>query len=351
MAELPISARLLTGQMKNNTVNMARACAAFCGLLLAVANVCAEEQQAGLGWLKIVAFAGHQTDFSGILVYQYDNRVEASRITHLVEPDGEYEKLESLDGPKREIIRHHGQVWCYIDHKMVRMNDHPPQIRSRFADLLPEQLSLLNVNYHAMEGGVERVAGYNTQTVLFWPKDRLRYAHKIWVHTDTGLLLKASVLGEKNQVVEQYAFTHLQLGGGVDRSWIMREKAAGDQGTAPAMPPEKNAAEKIKAETPKNSDWIVDALPPGFKKIKEIQRPMHGKHAPVTQIVFSDGLSAISIFIEADDKDKDDVEGLYSRGAVSMYHKVVDKRLVTVVGEVPPRTLMQVFNSIRYNGK
>ena len=348
MAELPTSALFLTGQMKNKMVNIsaANALAAFCGLLLAAANVCAEEQQAGLGWLKIVAFAGHQIEYSGIFVYQYDNRVEASRITHLVEPDGEYEKLESLDGPKREIIRHNGQVWCYINHKMIQMDSQHPQIRSRFTDLLPEQLSVLSANYQAKEVGVERVAGYNTQAILFQPKDSLRYAHKIWVHTDTGLLLKASVMDGKSQVVEQYAFTQLQLSGNIDRSWIIQAASAGNQGADSNISPEKN-----KADVPMNSGWAVDALPPGFKKTMEIQRPMRGRHAPVTQIVFSDGLSAISIFIEPNDEDGDDVEGLYSRGALSLYHKVIDKRLFTVVGEVPPRTLMQVFHSIRYNGK
>lgn len=320
---------------------------ACCGMLLAAANACAEEQQPGLDWLKVIAFAGHQIEYSGIFVYQYDNRVESSRITHLVEPDGEHEKLESLDGPKREIIRHRGQVWCYINHKMVKMDSPHPQIRSRFADLLPEQLAVLNENYRAREVGEERVAGYNTQAILFQPRDNLRYAHKIWVHSDTGLLLKASVLGDKSQVVEQYAFTQLQLDGGIDRSWIMRGSAEGNPGAFPVAAPEKN-----KGELPVNSDWAVDALPPGFKKTREIQRPMRGKHAPVTQIVYSDGLSAISIFVEPDDgDDDDDAEGLHSRGAMNWYHKAIDKRLFTVVGEVPPRTLMQVFNSVRYNGK
>jgi negative regulator of sigma E activity len=36
---------------------------------------------------------------------------------------------------------------------------------------------------------------------------------------------------------------------------------------------------------------------------------------------------------------------------VSLYHKVLDKYLVTVVGEVPPRTVIQVLDSVRYNGK
>ncbi|BBI99286.1 sugar dehydratase [Ferrigenium kumadai] len=314
-----------------------RLCTIFCGLLLAVANVHAEERQVSLDWLKTVAFAAHQTDYSGVFVYQYDNRVETSRITHVVESDSEYEKLESLDGPKREIIRHHGQVWCYINHKMVQVGSQ--QGRSRFPSLLPDQLSALSANYQVKEGGAERVAGYNTHAILFQPKDNSRYVHKIWVHTDSGLLLKAAVLGEKNQLVEQYAFTQLQIGGNIDSSWV--------KSSASALP----APEAVKSGVAVNSGWIVDALPAGFKKTMEIQRPMRGKHAPVTQLVFSDGLSAISIFIEPIDSDEDDVEGLSSRGAVNLYHKLVDRNLITVVGEVPPRTVMQVLDSLRYNGK
>src|SRR5574340_152388 len=94
------------------------------------------------------------------------------------------------------------------------------QRRNRFPSLLPDQLSALSANYQVKEVGTERVAGYNTQAILFQPKDSSRYAHKIWVHTDSGLLLKAAVLGDKNQLVEQYAFTQLQIGGNVDRSWL-----------------------------------------------------------------------------------------------------------------------------------
>ena len=86
----------------------------FCGLLLAVvSNVYAEERPVGLDWLEVAAFAGHQTDYSGVFVYHYENRVETSNIIHVTEVNGEYEKLESLDGPKREIIHHDGQVWVY----------------------------------------------------------------------------------------------------------------------------------------------------------------------------------------------------------------------------------------------
>ena len=313
----------------------------FCGLLLAV-NVHAAQEQAKLDWLKTAAFAGHQTDYSGVFVYQYGSHVESSRIAHIVAPDSEYEKLESLDGPKREIVRHHGQVWCYSNHKMVQVGS--LQGKSSFPLLLSGQLSALNENYQIKDAGKGRVAGYDTQVILFQPKDNLRYTHKIWVHTDSGLLLKSAVLNARNEVVEQYTFTQLKMGAEADRSWIASSNEM--ELAANKVRPYTVAAAKIY-----NSGWVVDAIPDGFKKTMEILRPMAGKHAPVVQMVFSDGLSAISIFIEPTDTDEDDNEGLSSRGAVNLYHKVVGKNLFNVVGEVPPMTVMQVLDSVRYNGK
>ena len=331
------------------------------GLLLVTANACAGEGQDSpdrnsLDWLKVVAFAAHQTDYSGVFVYQYDNHVETSRITHVVESDSEYERLESLDGPKREIIRHHGQVWCYINQKMEQVDSQ--QVRSRFPSLLSEQLSALSENYSAKEAGVERVAEYNAQIILFQPKDNLRYTHKIWVHTDSGLLLKAAVLGDKNQLVEQYAFSQLKIGGNIDRSWVKAIASSAksgipksELGASAGLHGAPISLEFPKGGKPVNSGWMVGALPAGFKKTMEIQRRMRTKHAPVTQLVFSDGLSAISVFIEPSDADEDDAEGLSSRGAMNLYHKVVGKNLFTVVGEVPPRTVMQVLDSVRHSGR
>jgi sigma-E factor negative regulatory protein RseB len=311
-------------------------------LLITGFSAFAGEQQIDLNWLKVVAFAAHQTEYSGVFVYQYGNRVETSRITHIAEPDSEFEKLERLDGPKHEIVRHHGHVWCYINQKMVQVDS--KQAHGQFPDLLSEQISALSENYWVKDAGVERVAGYNAQTIMFKPKDKLRYAHKIWAHTDSGLILKAAVLDDKNQLVEQYAFTQLQIGGGIDRSWV-KQSASDNAGSLPASP------EPLKGGTPVNSGWVADSLPPGFKKSMEIQRPMRGRVSPVTQLVFSDGLSAISIFIEPDNSDEGSGSGLFSRGAVNLYSKVMNQYLFTVVGEVPPRTVMQVLDSVRYNGK
>ena len=321
-------------------------------MLVVVANAYAGEKQSCLDWLKTVAFAGHQTDYTGVFVYQYGNRVEVSRITHFVMADSEYEKVESLDGPKREIVRHHGQVWSHRNHKMVQIDSR--QGRGGFPSLLPSRLSLLDSNYQAKLAGIERVAGYDAQVIMFQPKDNLRYARKFWIHTDSGLLLKAAVLTDKNKVVEQYAFSQLQIGGEIDRSWLKKSvipELKGNRDRRQHHGSIPSSSLKVhRGGVRIRSGWVADALPVGFKKIMEIQRPMHGNHAPVIQIVFSDGFSAVSIFIEPDDGDEDDVEGLSSRGAVNLYHRVVFGHLITVVGEVPPRTVMRIFDSVRHNG-
>ena len=322
------------------------------GMLLIAINAYAGEDQDSLDWLRVVAIASHQTDYSGVFVYQYGNHVETSRITHVVEPDSEYEKLESLDGPKREIIRYHGQVWCYINNKMEQVDS--MMVRSRFPALLPAQLSALSANYQIKEAGIERVAEYNAQVILFQPRDNLRYTHKIWVHTDSGLLLKAAVLDDKSQLIEQYTFTQLKIGGDIDRSWIKNlalsttsrvDASKSGQGVA-GLSGASMPLEMSKGAATTNSGWNVGVLPAGFNKTMEIRRRMRGRHAPVTQLVFSDGLVAISAFIEPSDGDEDDVERQSNRGAMNLYNKVVDENLYTVVGEVPPHTLMQALDSI-----
>jgi sigma-E factor negative regulatory protein RseB len=306
-------------------------------LLFVPASTWADESKDSLDWLKTSAFAGRQTDYSGVFVYQSDDRVESSRIIHVLEEDGEFERIERLDGPNREIVRHHGQVWSYLDHKLMQLDvDHA---QSRFPDFLPERLAMLENNYRPKILGGDRVAGYDTQVVLFRPKDNLRYSHKIWVHHDSGLLLKSAVLDDKGQTVEQYSFTQLKIGGAIDRAWIRELQADMQKTSAP-----------VKLNRTINSGWMVGALPRGFKKTMEVERLIRGKHAPVIQIVYSDGFGAISVFIEPDDHDEDDVEGLSTRGSVTIYHKVVGEHLVTVVGEVPPRTVMRVHDSVRRKG-
>jgi sigma-E factor negative regulatory protein RseB len=320
--------------------------------------------QSGLRWLETMAFAAHQTDYTGTFVYQYGAHVETSRITHIVDGNGEHGRLESLDGERREIIRNNGQVWCYFGNHQVKVE--PYQGGREFPALLPEQMTLLNQNYLVKQGEEDRVAGFSAHAIIIQPKDNLRYTHKVWAHNDSGLMLKTEVLDDRGDVIEQYAFTQLSIGGNIDRSWITEVPFGSNspkrQNTTPEVDAYHAHHELHHGElphilrqppvgsgvVPTDSGWRVDALPPGFKKIAEVSRQIHGKDGPVIQMVYSDGLAGISIFIEKSDNDEDDRPNLFSQGIIQVYSKPVGEHLVTVVGEVPPQTVMRVADSVRY---
>jgi sigma-E factor negative regulatory protein RseB len=299
------------------------------------------------GWLKTMETAAHQTNYSGVYVYQSGGRVEMSRITHVMDATGEHERMEGIGGDKRELIRDNDQVWLYSGGHKMRLAK--GQIRRAFPALLPDQLSILEKNYSITRGGEEDdVAGYHAQAVVFLPRDNLRYARKMWADSDTGLLLKAVVLNDRGYVIEQYAFMQLNIGNDVDRKWITQDKP-----TASEMADDMHLSPLPNVELLKQPcGWQVDALPPGFKKIVVLRRPFHGNREHVIQMVFSDGLAGISVFIEkAQDATSYIHSGLSGQGAAHVYNRVVGDNLVTVVGEVPSRTVIQVGDSVRYAGE
>jgi sigma-E factor negative regulatory protein RseB len=319
---------------------LSRSLIPLCIALFAPLSAWADPWRQDDHWLKTMEFAAHQTDYSGTFVYQSGNHSETSRITHLTDSDGEHERLESLDGTQREIVRTNDEVWYYDGDRKVKVAKN--QAARSFPALLPEQISLLNENYLIKPGDEDRVAGFHAHVVVFQPKDNLRYSHKMWADSSSGLLLKAAVLDEHGQIVEQYAFTQLTLGGVVEKTWkIPAKPLATASRTMTSLP----------KSVIKNSGWKADALPAGFKKTLEVRRPLKGKESPATQMVFSDGLAGISIFIEELSDNPNPRTGLSSKGVIQFYSKVMGEHLITVVGEVPAKTVMQIADSVRYGGQ
>jgi sigma-E factor negative regulatory protein RseB len=314
-------------------------------LMLAASSAFAEPFSLDdMNWLKKMVLATHETDYSGTFLYQSSDYVEISRITHLLDGEDEHERLEGLDGERSEVIRKNDRVWCYLGATKVMVANRDGT--KMFPALLPRELTLLQDNYVIRHGEEDRVAGFNTHSMLFQPRDKMRFTRKMWAHSDTGLLLKAVVMDERDQIVEQYTFTQLNIGGEIDRKWIVRSKL-GDQEKAI----DQNAgASAVPAINATSSGWKVYALPAGFKKMTEMSRPMRGGQQSATHMVYSDGLAGISVFIEKLSEKSDVKPGLYSKGGLQIFIKTLDKNLLTVVGEVPPRTVMQVAESIRFGG-
>jgi sigma-E factor negative regulatory protein RseB len=301
------------------------------------------DRDEALTMLQRIADAARQLNYAGTFIFQHGDRVQTSRIVHFVDERGEHEKLETLDGPRREVIRNNDEVLCYYPEiKMVRSD--PRVGRRSFPALLPEQLSGLAENYQIRMGEAERVAGYEAQALLLEPRDGLRYGHKIWADSVSGLLLKSRMLNEAQEVVEQFSFTQLSIGAGVTKEMI--------RPSFDVRPPQWRLNRFGNSQASHSaSGWVLKNFPAGFRKILEMQRVKPGQNSEVTHIVFSDGLAAISIFIEPAANRRQVSEGLFRQGAINIYTRTLNNQVITVLGETPAPTVVQMANSISQRGQ
>ena len=294
-------------------------------------------QDAASLWLARTARAAQTLNYTGTIVYQYGGRVETSRIIHLSESGQQWEKLISLDGPAREVIRNSGEVRCYYpDAKIVRVE--PRTFRNVFPSLSAEQIRNLSQLYTFRVVTGERIAGHAAEVVAFEPKDGLRYGHRFWIDTATGLLMKARLINEKGDVVEQFSFTDLNVNAKVDREMVKPS-------WAPLTPDWQVRHGSGSDGVPQDTGWSVSRVPPGFAKIMEGFRNLRGKREPVAHLVFSDGLVAVSVFVEPM-PGVPPRTGQQQQGGLNIYSMKNDDFLVTVLGEAPPATVRQIAQSV-----
>ncbi len=321
----------------------------LCAQLLMVQVVVAQQSQApqtpqaqsdpqALQWLQRIYTATQKLSYIGTFVYQHGQQMETSRITRFFDASGAQEKLESLGGIPREIIRDKNQVTCYLPESMTMKIERQNGDRS-FPAILPDQVRELTDNYTIRKGEVERVAGFDCQVITLQPKDRMRYGHKLWADLNTGMLIKAKTLDERNEGVESFFFTQLQIGN-VDREKVKSRYAVKGR----EWRVEDSGAIDAKLV---DAGWILRTPPPGFRKIGEVRRTL-GSTAGVGHIVLSDGLAAVSVFIEPLANRQATNAGLARQGAINVFTRRLGDHWITVVGETPAESVKYIANAVEY---
>lgn len=282
--------------------------------------------------------AARSLDYDGVFVYQRGEQLDSLRIIHQVRGEMVRERLVSLNGAPREIVRTDREVRCYLPDESAVMVEHRRADNRNFPALLPESLSNLEANYHLKTGREGRVAGRKARPVIIKPRDGYRYGYQLWADVQTGMLLKASLHDEQGAVIEQYLFTSLSVG-----------KPVADSELEPQNPGKNfvwQRSETTETAAPSNP-WQAGQLPAGYKLGKQKLRQLPGRRLPVQHLVFSDGLSIISAFIEpASGATKAPPTGLAHMGAVHVYSRTHDKHQITVVGEAPAAAVDMIGESL-----
>lgn len=294
-------------------------------------------------WLMIekAGQAAHQMNYKGIFVYQSGGTVSSLQIMHMnYGPAGEFARVVELDGLPREMLRQGNDVVIYQPKSEKVMID-KRRLQHGFPAVLPKISEDIRANYQARAVGIERIGGRDAQQVTLEPHDKYRYRCRMWMDRDSGLLLKMAFLNDRDEVIEQVAFNQLMLLDGAAMDWFRPEVQPGKNYV---ITPE----EKVTPAAAQGDSWAIGQLPPGFRKIEQVQRMVPGKSNPVNQLVFWDGLASISLFIEPLMQGAIARAGSFSQGATNVFVSANSGHQIVVLGEVPTATLMQVSSAVTF---
>lgn len=293
-----------------------------------------------LGWLQRAAEAARDASYAGTFVHTNGERMSTIRVTHINSHGTEHERIESLDGPPYEIVRRDDEMYCYFpDAKTVRLDR---RVNARFfPSLFRGSADMIAQSYDVKLGDLEHVLGYECRWIVLDPRDDERYPERLCSETGSGLVVRAKTLNLKGMVIEQYTFTDLKLGARVARGDVKSLfEARVKQWTTDAQPREE--AKGV------DTGWSVDKLPAGFRKVTELRRTLPGRPHPVSQLIFSDGLASLSVFVEPNGAPERTTESSSEDGTTTFFARPMGDQLVTVLGEVPLATAEEVAASVAH---
>jgi sigma-E factor negative regulatory protein RseB len=289
-------------------------------------------------WLERMVDAMQQMTYQGTFVYMRgSDDVETMRITHLADESGVRERLYSVSGPHREVIRDREGVRCMLEDTASVAEDQAV-VNSYFPEVPLSVIDNEDSGYRLETGGMARIAGHSARRVSISPADSYRYGYDFWLEQNTGLLLKWVLLDSRQKPLAKLMFTDFTIGPEINLDEVEPGSKEQDYVQMMTMGPEKSV---VAPGTPR---WQPASLPPGFQLSAHNRKT--GMDEVYEHLVYSDGLAAVSVYVEQKDKGVATKSGVSRLGTNHAFVRNQGALRITVIGEVPVVTVKTIGNEM-----
>jgi sigma-E factor negative regulatory protein RseB len=297
-----------------------------------------------VAWLARVHDAARSANYNGTVVFSAGGVMSSSRIWHYRVGEDSYERRESLDGRQRRVLRHNDAVYTVWPQNGVAVVERGGIQTGRSGALVSVEPRALQ-QYMLRAEGANRVAGREVETFVLQPHDNLRFSQRLWADRETGLILRADVIGADGAVLESAQFSAIEVGVRPQpeavRSEIRRLRDARDLKLRQS---DKQTAD-LEAE-----GWMLTQAVAGFELAGCVKRPVgeDDSGAPhMLQAVFFDGLTHVSLFIEPLSEARHGQNRHGQMGATSTLMRQLHGYWITAIGDVPLSTLERFVDALQ----
>lgn len=311
---------------------LSRLCLVFC--LCVNTSFAVEAELKVQQWMENMSSAMETLDYQGTVAFFKNGRLDTMKYFHASDNGSQQERLLSLNSPMREVIREAGKVRCVFKKSKEIVVNHRPVSGSFIIDL-PVDFSSVKPVYQLQALDEESVAMLPAYVVSIVPKDQYRYARKVWIDKASFLPLKSEVYDLSGATVEQVVFTEIQVGNKLAFVDVAEEVKG-------AKIKHLHQTELLPID---QAGFVVQNLPLNFQIVFFTKMDAKDVSQSVEHLLLSDGFSSVSVYREA--KAKDTEEGMQTLGSVKSFTKIVDGFQITVLGEVPARTVKFIAQGIK----
>jgi len=278
-------------------------------------------------------------NYKGVFHSQHDKEIKSIEITHATNDDQEFIKLNVLDGSPGEVLSQGKTIYVYntIENNVIIQKRKQQRL---FPAIFPGNIDVIKNFYRLSIGKSERIAGRLSQSVLLSPIDSFRYSYHFWLDKKTFLPLKMVVIDQAKNIIEQSSFTQISMIKDKNLDWFK-----------PEVDPSKNYIfnDKIVGQgIVKKPFWTIKKIPPGYKEIDFITKRIRGLNILSHQLVYSDGLSYVSLFIKPIARGQKPKVGQVNLGVNNICARYHNGYQIMAVGSVPLSTCNNFSESIEF---
>ena len=289
-----------------------------------------------------MSVATNQLNYDGIFIYRHDKQIDTMRIIHKKNHNGDiYERLISLTGNAREIIREKDQVKYFFPENKIAIVE-KNRLGQLISSYMPDPIQSISEFYIFDIVGDGRVAGLDTWIVNIKPVDKYRYGYQLWIDKKSKLLLKSKLKNFQGVTLEYIMFTQIHILENIS-DLLLKPSFSGRNFTWI-----NNIINTANYENNSERKWVASWMPGGFSMSEYSKDPMSTSKIPVEHFIYTDGLASISIFVEKLSKQHKKINsGTTNFGGINTYSTLSDGYQITAVGEVPQATVKLIADSVQ----
>lgn len=320
--------------------------------------------QVAQAWLQRMRAAAGSYSYQGTMVFTSGGVVASSRVGHYVVGDDAFERVEALDGAGQRSFRHNDVVMSFWPQRQVVTVSRRDAAALSPLEMVPE--ARFRAHYETRQLGLDRVAGRLTHVLMLSPRDALRFAQRLWIDVESGLMLRADVLGGRGELLESTSFTDIEIG--------VRPRAAAVQAAMRETDGWRTVTMQSTPTQLAQEGWRLDELPDGFQLLGCVRKPVTwtepardlaessggarpsapGPSSTLTgesttlQVIYSDGLARVSVFIEPVTPGRQARSLVTQMGAThALLQSRDDRWRLVLMGDVPVATLKRFAAALR----